>query len=81
MRRLVTAQADVADAVATRDRAAQADALLDVACKAAVDMIRRGRPGRAEYVLARDGLRAERILGGAVVVQLPGRTAGGAVHG
>lgn len=64
MRRLLTVQADDAHQVATTDRAGTADMVLDQACKAAVESLRRGRPGYAEYQLARAGERAGRILGG-----------------
>lgn len=52
-----------ADQAATRDRLVQADMVLDVAVKDAVAAIRGGRPGWAQYRLARAGERAERILG------------------
>lgn len=62
---LRTAQADDAHAAATRDRAATADLLLTLAVNEAVDLIRSGQPGQAEYRLGRAGMAAERILGGA----------------
>lgn len=48
---------------ATSDRVATADLVLSAACKAAVESIRSGRPGYAEYQLARAEERAGRILG------------------
>lgn len=63
MSHLLTIQADDAQAVATRDRSATADQLLDVACKDAVRLMRLERPGQARYRLARAGLAADRILG------------------
>lgn len=52
-----------ADLAATRDRVEQADLVLDVAVKDAIDQIRGGRPGWAHYRLARAQERAARILG------------------
>ncbi|MBB3041185.1 hypothetical protein [Nocardioides soli] len=54
---------ETAAAVATRDRAATADQLIDVACKDAIRLLRGGRAGMAEYRLARAGTAADRILG------------------
>ena len=54
---------ETASAAATRDRAATADQLLDVACKDAIRLLRGRRPGLAEYRLARAGAAADRILG------------------
>lgn len=63
MSHLTTAQADDAHAAATRDRSTSADLILTLAVREAIDAIRAGRPGWAEYRLTRVGLRAERILG------------------
>ena len=52
-----------AHAAATRDREAVALMTLDVAVRAAIHLIRQGRPGRAEWELVRAGMTAERILG------------------
>lgn len=54
---------EVAGAVATTDREATADLVLDVAIKAAIRLYRQGRPGRAHYRLARALVQADRILG------------------
>ena len=48
---------------ATADRQASADLVLSLAVTDAVDLIREGRVGRAEYRLARALASAERILG------------------
>lgn len=48
---------------ASSDRVAQADLVLAVAVKAAVESIRAGRPGYALFQLARAQERAGRILG------------------
>lgn len=54
---------DDAARAATTDRAATADLVLHVAVRAAIDLIRTGRPGRARFVLERARLSADRILG------------------
>lgn len=61
----LTLMAQDAHAAATRDRAATANLVLELAMQEAVDLIRAGRPGRAEWVLVRAGMRAQRILGSA----------------
>lgn len=48
---------------ASSDRVASADLVLDVAVKDAIAALRAGRPGWAEYRLARAQERAGRILG------------------
>jgi len=63
MSRLMTVQADDAQAAAFRDRVAHVDMLLDVACKDALKLLQRGRPGMARYRLARAEVAARRILG------------------
>lgn len=60
---LVTAQADDAHAAATSDRQAQADLVLNLAIIDAIDLIREGRPGFAEFRLTRALISANRILG------------------
>lgn len=57
---------------ATRDRVASADLVLDVAVKDAIAALRDGRPGWAEYRLARAQERAGRILGPADWTTLAG---------
>jgi hypothetical protein len=52
-----------ADMAATRNREHQALVVLDVAVKAAIESLRKGRPGYAFFQLERAGMRAERILG------------------
>ncbi|MBA2952149.1 hypothetical protein GON03_19215 [Nocardioides sp. MAH-18] len=49
--------------VATTDRRATADAVLDVAVKDAMRLVRQGQPGLAEFRLARAARAAARILG------------------
>ncbi|WP_067434142.1 hypothetical protein [Nocardioides jensenii] len=61
----MTIAADNVQLVATRDRAVAADQRLNLAVARAVQLCREGRPGEAEYVMARAGVRAERILGSA----------------
>jgi hypothetical protein len=63
MTTLLTAQADDAHRAAYDDRAAHADLLLDLAVKEAIDWLRAGKPGYAEYRLTRAAMAAERILG------------------
>ncbi|MGH4002177.1 MAG: hypothetical protein ACRDTJ_32450 [Pseudonocardiaceae bacterium] len=59
----MTIAQDNAHLVATRDRNKAADAVLNHAVTEARYLISEGLPGRAEYVLARAGQRAGRILG------------------
>lgn len=54
---------EITGQVATTDRAATADLILDVAVKTAVALFREGCPGRARFVLTRAAMRADRILG------------------
>lgn len=61
---LLAVQAVVAE-TATRDREAAADMVLAVAVTAAIELFREGRPGQAEFRLARAQASAARILGGA----------------
>lgn len=53
----------VAAEVATSDRNAAAHMVLDAAVKDAIELLRAGRPGRAEYRLTRAAMSADRILG------------------
>lgn len=59
---LLACQAVVAQ-VATTDRVETADRVLHVGVITAVALIREGRFGRAEYVLERARISADRILG------------------
>lgn len=63
MIRLATVQADDADRTATRDRQTAADLVLGMAVRDAIDYLRDGRPGYAEYRLTRALHSAQRILG------------------
>ena len=63
MAHLLTAFADTADALATRDRDATANARLEVAVKNAVQLIRIGCTERARQLLERESAGADRILG------------------
>lgn len=58
-----TVFSDDAQGVATKDRSATADMVLELAVRDAVRLIRLGRPGRAEFVMARAGTSADRIYG------------------
>lgn len=58
-----TVTSEDAHAAATRDREAAAALHLDVAVKEAAALLRAGKPGRAEWLLVRAGMAAERILG------------------
>lgn len=72
---LATVQADDAHRVATDDRSMTADLVLSLAVREAVDLIRAGRVGRAEYRLARALGSARRILGETTSQSpLPGHT-------
>ena len=48
---------------ATRSREGAANLVLEVAVQEALEHLRAGQPGRAEYVLTRAGESAHRILG------------------
>ena len=63
MSRLLTAMADDAHKVATRDREETAHLVLSMAVTEAIGLIRTGRPGFAEYRLTRALHSAQRILG------------------
>lgn len=54
---------DDAHRVATRDREAAAALVLTAAVREAARLVRDGKPGQAEYVLARAEVSADRILG------------------
>lgn len=60
---LATVQAEDAQRAATSDRATTADLVLSLAVREAVDLIREGRVGYAEFRLARAYRSAQRILG------------------
>jgi hypothetical protein len=62
----MTVWTDNAAQFASRDRQQAADRVLCAAVEVAVDLFREGRPGKAEWVLARAALSAERILGPAL---------------
>lgn len=63
MTKPLTVFAETADALATRDREATANARLEVAVKNAVDLIRTGCTERARQLLERESAGADRILG------------------
>ena len=54
---------DNAGTFATRSRQGAANLVLEVAVQEAVEWLRSGQPGRAEYVLTRAAESAQRILG------------------
>lgn len=54
---------DNATEFATRSRQGAATLVLEVAVNEAIEWLRAGQPGRAEYVLTRAGESAHRILG------------------
>ena len=60
---LLTAAAEDASRVAYANREASAELILSLAVTEAVDLIREGRVGFAEYRLARALASAQRILG------------------
>lgn len=60
---LATAQSEDAHRAAYDDRDTTADLVLRLAVKDAIDWIRAGKPGRAEYRLQRALMSANRILG------------------
>ena len=57
------AAATDADQSATRDRDQQAELVIAVARTEALALIKAGKPGRAQYVMARAAMSAGRILG------------------
>lgn len=61
--RLVTAASEDAHRTATSDRGLTADLVLQLAINDAVDLIRDGRVGYAEFRLGRALRSAQRILG------------------
>ena len=63
MSRLLTAFADTAHEVATTDRDAVADMILDRACKDAVQLLRIGQVTTARHRIQRVAIKADRILG------------------
>lgn len=60
---LLTAQAEDAHRAAYDDRTEVADLVLKLAVREAIDSIRNGEPGYAEYRLGRALMSANRILG------------------
>ena len=59
----MTVWSDNVDAFATRSRQGAANLVLEIAVIEAIGHLQAGEPGRAEYVLTRAGVSAERILG------------------
>lgn len=59
----MTVWTDNAHTHATRDRAAAADLVLADGVRRAIDHLRDGRPGMAEFILTKAAMSADRILG------------------
>ena len=59
----MTIWSDNVDAFATRSRQGAANLVLEMAVQEALEHLKAGAPGRAEYVLTRAGESAQRILG------------------
>ena len=59
----MTVWTDNADTFASRDRVGAANLTLEVAVQQAVELLKAGEPGHAEFVLEKAHLSAQRILG------------------